>query len=142
MITGYFENGRPHVSAHVEIRRLNIRGTIPLLVDTGADNTCIHPKDGAELRVPYTSLNRPTTVRGIAGRSQRYLEDAVISFRDSLGSPVFRYRVTVRIGKPDNVDPRLPSLLGQDILRNWRTIHEPALQRLEFVPRTTDILDA
>lgn len=78
MTTGYFENGRPHVSAHVEIRRLNIRGTIPLLVDTGADD----------------------------------------------------------------VDPRLPSLLGQDILRNWRTIHEPALQRLEFMPRTADILDA
>ena len=120
MITAYFENGRPHVSAHIEIPRLNITGTIPLLVDTGADNTCIHPKDGPELLIPYQSLNRPATVRGIAGTSQRYLEDAVISFRDSLGTPVFRYRVTVRIGKPDDVDLRLPSLLGQDLLRNWR----------------------
>ena len=25
MITAYFENGRPHVSAHIEIPRLNIR---------------------------------------------------------------------------------------------------------------------
>ena len=152
MITAYFDNGRPHVSAHIEIPRLNITGTIPLLVDTGADNTCIHPKDGPELlipypslnwptTVPYQSLNRPTTVRGIAGTSQRYLEEAVISFRDSLGKPVFRYRVTVRIGKPDDVDLRLPSLLGQDLLRNWRTIHEPALQRLEFIPRTADIVD-
>ena len=118
MITAYFDNGRPHVSAHIEIPRLNITGTIPLLVDTGADNTCIHPKDGPELLIPYQSLNRPTTVRGIAGTSQRYLEDAVISFRDSLGTPVFRYRFTVRIGKPDDVDLRLPSLLGQDLLRN------------------------
>ena len=51
MITGYLENGRPHVSVHVEIPRLNIRGTIPLLVDTGADNTCTHLKDGAELLI-------------------------------------------------------------------------------------------
>ena len=141
MIAAYFDNGRPHVSAHIEIPRLSMTGTIPLLVDTGADNTCIHPKDGPELLIPYQSLNRPTTVRGIAGTSQRYLEDAVISFRDSLGTPVFRYRVTVRIGKPDDVDLRLPSLLGQDLLRNWRTIHEPALQRLEFIPRTADIVD-
>ena len=53
MITAYFDNGRPHVSAHIEIPRLNITGTIPLLVDTGADNTCIHPKDGPELLIPY-----------------------------------------------------------------------------------------
>ena len=49
-------------------------------------------------------------------------------------------RITVRIGKPDDVDLRLPSLLGQDLLRNWRTIHEPDLQRLEFIPRTADIV--
>ena len=79
MITAYLDNGRPHVSTHIEIPRLNITGTIPLLVDTGADNTCIHPKDGPELLIPYPSLNRPTTVRGIAGTSQRYLEEAVIS---------------------------------------------------------------
>ena len=106
MITAYFDNGRPHVSAHIEIPRLNFAGTIPLLVDTGADNTCIHLKDGPELLIPYQSLNRPATVRGVAGTSQRYLEDAVISFRDSLGTPVFRYRVTVRIGKPDATSPR------------------------------------
>ena len=53
MITAYFDNGRPHVSAHIEIPRLNITGTIPLLVDTGADNPCIHPKDGPELLIPY-----------------------------------------------------------------------------------------
>ena len=111
-------------------------------MDTGADNTCIHLKDGAELFIPYTNMNRPTTARGVAGASQCYLEEAVISFRDSLGSPVFRYIVTVRIGKPEDVDPRLPSLLGQDVPRNWRTIHEPALQRLEFIPRTADMVDA
>ena len=142
MIIGYFENGRPHVSAHVEIPRLNIRDTIPLLVDTGADTTCIHPKDGTQLLIPYQMLNRPTTVRGVAGSSQRYLENAVFSFRDSLGNPVYRYRVTVRIGKPEDVDQRLPSLLGQDILQNWRTIHEPALGRVEFVVRTADIIGA
>ena len=87
MIIGYFENGRPHVSAHVEIPRLNIRDTIPLLVDTGADITCIHPKDGTQLLIPYQMLNRPTTVRGVAGSSQRYLENAVFSFRDSWGIP-------------------------------------------------------
>ena len=55
MITACFDNGRPHVSAHTEIPRLNIAGTIPLLVDTGADNTCIHPKDSPELLIPYST---------------------------------------------------------------------------------------
>ena len=146
MIAGYFENGRPHVSTHVsthvEIQRLHIRGTIPLLVDTGADTTCIHPKDGATLLIPYQQLDRPTTVRGVAGRSQRYLEDAVLSFRDSLGIPIYRYRITVWIGTPEDVDQGLPSLLGQDLLRNWRTIHEPVLDRVEFVVRTADIIQA
>ena len=56
MIIGYFENGRPHVTSHVEIQRLGARGVIPLLVDTGADTTCIHPKDGATLLIPCRML--------------------------------------------------------------------------------------
>ena len=109
---------------------------------SGAPRFHLFDNDGNPSRISHNDCTpSATTVRGIAGTSQRYLEDAVISFRDSLGTPVFRYRVTVRIGKPDDVDLRLPSLLGQDLLTNWRTIHEPALQRLEFIPKTSDIVD-
>ena len=63
MIIGYFENGRPHVSAHVEIRRLNIRDTIPLLVDSGtcqaADGRVNHGKPISESRPSRRTFNTP-----------------------------------------------------------------------------------
>ena len=102
MIIGEFEGSRPYVSGYVEIPRLAVRGSVRFLVDTGADVTCIHPKDGASLFIPFEHLQKPKPVNGIGGSSSLYREDVVLSFRESLGSPVYRYRVEVRIAKPED----------------------------------------
>ena len=105
MIRGRFVRGRPYVACRVELPRLGVGATIPLLVDTG--------------------------------RSAHYIEDAILNFRSSTRGTIYHYRLPVRVGKPEDVDQRLPSLLGQDVLRHWQTVHEPATGRLEFL-----ILDA
>ena len=69
MIIGAFDSGRPYVTGDVIIPRLNVRGAVAFLVDTGADVTCIHPKDGAQLLIPFTELNEPVYIGGIAGRA-------------------------------------------------------------------------
>ena len=71
MIRGRFVRGRPYIACRVELPRLGVAATIPLLVDTGADHTCIHPKDGPVLSIPYERLDQPTGVIGVAGRSAR-----------------------------------------------------------------------
>ena len=137
MIIGYLEGTKPYVNGHIDIRRLGVRGPVKFLVDTGADITCIHPRDGASLFIPYDDLRCPKDVGGIGGWSPRYPEKAILAFRESVGSPVHHYYIEVRIGKPEDVDERFPSVLGQDVLCHWRTIHEPALSRVEFHVRTS-----
>ena len=137
MIIGYFDGINPYINGHIEIQRLGVKGPVKFLVDTGADVTCIHPKDGASLFIPYDDLQNGNDVGGIGGLSPRYPEEAILAFRESVGSPVHRYRVEVKIGKPEDVDQRFPSVLGQDVLQHWRTIHEPALKRVEFHVRTS-----
>ena len=61
-----------------------------------------------------------------------------VSFQDEGGRPIYRYRITVRIGEPEDVSDVLPSLLGQDVLRRWRMIHEPDIGRLEFYVKSSD----
>ena len=142
MIIGTFDNGRPYVTGDIIIPRLNAIGAVGFLVDTGADVTCIHPKDGTQLLIPFAELNEPIYVGGVGGRTPRYRERALLSFRESVGQPVYRYWVEVRIGKPEDVSDRLPSLLGQDVIHNWRLVHEPAISRVEFYVRTAEILNA
>ncbi len=137
MIIGNFEGIHPYTNGYIEIQRLGVRGTVEFLVDTGADVTCIHPKDGSSLFIPYDDLRNGKEVGGIGGTSLRYPEPAILSFRESTGAPVHRYRIEVRIGKPEDVDEWMPSVLGQDILKHWRTIHEPDLKRVEFHVRSS-----
>ena len=138
MIIGSFQGTQPYVHGLIEIPRLGVAGTIDLLVDTGADVTCIHPKDGENLLIPFQTLRTPIRIGGIGGTSRRYSEPATLAFRESVGSPVHRYRIQATIATPEDADIRIPSVLGQDILRHWRTIHEPALNRIEFYVRTSD----
>ena len=126
------------VIGYVTIPRLRWRAAIWFLADTGADGTCIHPRDGARLRLPFDLLDREVASHGVGGVARRYAESAIVSFRESGDGPIHRYRITLRIGTPEDVPIALPSLLGQDILRRWRMIHEPDIGRLEFHVKSSD----
>lgn len=121
---------------HVTLPRLGAEGHIDILVDTGAQVTCILGPDAGILNVPYASLSQPATLRGVGGATVMYREEAILTFRDTENDRIYRYRTEVRIGPRNGPDNNLPSLLGQDILQRWSLLHEPATARLEATPLT------
>lgn len=113
-------------------------GTVRFLVDTGAAVTCIHPKDGIPLRLPFDRLQHGGYVTGVGGRSERFVERAILTFVDADGAVTYVYDLDTRVGKPEQVGSGLPSLLGQDVLGRWVMVHDPAIGRLQFQVRSAD----
>ena len=60
MIVGYYSSRRPMMRTHVTLPRLVTEGHIDILVDTGAQVTCILGADAGILNVPYESLSQIT----------------------------------------------------------------------------------
>ena len=138
MIVGEFEGTQPYVSAVVGIPRLGVFGTVRFLADTGASLTCIHPREGVPLRLPFDRLKCSEYVNGAGGRSERFVEHATLTFLDAVDTATYRYDLDVRIGKPEQVSRALPSVLGQDVLSRWVMVHDPAIGRLQFHVRSSD----
>ena len=136
MIAGYYRGRRPMMRTHVTLPRLDAEGQIDILVDTGAQVTCILGPDGDVLNLPYESLAQPATLHGVGGATVMYREPALLTFRDAEDGRIYRYRTEVRIGPRTGSANILPSLLGQDILQYWSLLHEPATGRLEATPLT------
>ena len=77
VIRGQFDHrGRPCVQGWLSLPRLNIRGEVEFLVDTGADSTVIHPSDGLKLGLPFGALHSEIVSVGIGGDHRYFLEDA------------------------------------------------------------------
>ena len=138
MIIGEFDGGQPYVSAVVGIPRLRVFGAVRFLVDTGAAVTCIHPKDGIPLQLPFDRLQHSGYVTGVGGRSERFVEGTIMTFVDAAGAVTYVYDMDVRLGKPEQVGRGLPSVLGQDVLGRWVMVHDPAIGRLQFHVRSAD----
>ncbi len=113
-------------------------GAVRFLVDTGAAVTCIHPKDGIPLRLPFDRLQHGGYVTGVGGRSERFVERAILTFVDADGAVTYVSDLDTRVGKPEQVGSGLPSLLGQDVLGRWVMVHDPAIGRLQFQVRSAD----
>ena len=140
MIVGRFERGRPFLRGDVLVPRIGVRAVVNFLVDTGADVTCLHPKDSVPAHVPFERLGNLAASRGIGGQSAYFVERAVLSFRGADGRPIYEYDVDLYIGRPEDVSNWLPSLLGQDVLKRWRMVHDPASDELEIQPRDADYI--
>ena len=143
MIVGSFdERGRPFVSGSMRLPRFGIVAAITFLVDTGADGTCIHPRDGSPAGIPFDSLRQSSTWSGIGGQSQYFREPASLLLTDDTGSQVHGYEITANIAKPTLVSNAFPSPLGRDVINRWRMEYDPAVGRLEFTVRDADFIIA
>ena len=77
MIVGEFDElGR------LIIPRLNVNRRITFLLNTGADKTCVHPRDASRARIPFEELGSPMESRGVGGLSPYYRQPALLSFDD------------------------------------------------------------
>lgn len=134
MIRGNFdEEGYPYIHCRINLPRLGISDTIHFLLDTGAARTAIHPWDGERLGLPYRRLSGNINMRGIGGISRYFLEPAILTFPDESLTLEYEYRVDIGI-MPYGSAPHirlLPSILGRDVLNNWRILYDPPANRLE-----------
>ena len=139
MIVGRFGDttGRPYVEAIVWFVRLKIRMNVSFLVDTGADISIINPIDGVQAKLPYNKLTNVDDVSGIGGARKIFLEPAVIVFADHPAT-LHRYKLDIGILELDDSNGEqyagddIRSLLGRDIIDNWRMNYDPCDGTLEF----------
>lgn len=139
MIVGSFEEeGRPYVKAELFLPRLKISASVNFLVDTGSDNTILHPFDIALAGIRVADLQGdPKSTRGVGGPADAFPEIARLLFEDADGITPYFYRIEIDIAKPDAHNQYLPSLLGRDILDCWFTECDPTNGLLQFTVRRT-----
>ena len=143
MIIGEFGlMGRPFVEGYLRLPRFGIARDITFLVDTGADATCIHPRDGQPAGIPFDLLQGSTTSRGVGGQATYFREPAVLEFVDAEARKIHSCEVSVNIAKPGAraSDPIniIYSLLGRDIIDRWRMVYDRTDNILEFTVRIAD----
>ena len=135
MIIGRFnDQGRPHVRGRLFIPRLDIDLEIDFLLETGADSTCLHPGD-LEYEIAQETIGRAVEATGVGGTSRYFEETAVVFFEDE--TALRSYVISLYIAEPIE---HLPSVLGRDIINQWRMVYDPANDMLEFTVRTADAI--
>ena len=124
MVNGYYEGTRPFVTAIVMMPRLGRAARIALLVDTGSDSTVIHPLDARRLRLNFRR-DFPEARRGsgfgVGGVAEEYIDGAELRFRVESGA-WHSVSLPIGIAIPTDANSRLPSLLGQDVIGQFRLI--------------------
>ncbi len=143
MIIGEFGlMGRPFVEGYLRLPQFNLTTHITFLVDTGADVTCIHPRDSRPAGVPFDLLLRGIVSQGVGGRATYFLEPAVVEFVDGDARKIHSFETDVNIAKPGErpSDPinTIYSLLGRDIIDRCHMVYDRTAGRLEFTVKDTD----
>ena len=134
MIRGYFDPSRPpHPYLDVAVFVDGVTPAdgawpqIPFVVDSGASQTVIHPKDSvrrlglsvAQLTTP-SLWSTPVANVGVGGSTTSFESNAAFGFLSDNGT----WRVVtgkVRVAELTRQNQHIPSLLGWDLLRHFRT---------------------
>lgn len=136
MIIGRFDRGRPYLECRIVIPRLHTSQRIMLLLDTGADASCLHPADAIRAGVPFNDLRNRARYSGIGGSSPYFREQALLLFDDEEQTHI--YQLNLLIAEPNESNGTLPSLLGRDVINRWRIEYDPTNNRLECTARSAD----
>ena len=141
MLRGSFDapTGRPYIEGRLLIPKLSIRSNVSWCVDTGADNTVLLPTDGDRMRIDYSLLTEEEEPSvGLGGATYSYVESAIVMFNEP-GKAIHAYQIDLLIVEPDPDLMILPSILGRDILNQWRMRYFPTSNHLTFDVITADI---
>ena len=131
MVYGRFDDttGRPYIDARLSIESLACDGHVSFLLDTGADSTTLMPLDGSQLRIDYEDLNFVTPMSGAGGSVNCAVEEATLLF--SSDEAIYGYRIHLNICERSDKLMTLPSLLGRDVIDNWRIVYDKPNSILE-----------
>lgn len=127
----------PYIQANVSLPRLGLRGFLWFLIDTGADVTVLMPTDSLRIGVNFGLLTNLTVSQGIGGMARGYRETAALSFSDRRYT--YSYVLKMELAAPLAHNTQLPSLLGRDILAQWRVIVDRPENEIRCLPKTWDI---
>lgn len=117
----------PYVEGTLSLPRLRLRDAqVTFLVDTGASRCFLSSTDAARLGMTPGSLSGEAVVFGLGGSEACYVEQGYIAFRDEDERLIHYYAVDLLISRrpaslagPAPIGS-VPSLIGMDILRDWR----------------------
>jgi hypothetical protein len=114
------------VGVRVSLPTLNLGPrVINFVIDTGASTTCLHPLDAVLIGIAVDRLERATgwarseTRTGIGGNVRYSVVPAVYGFEDEDGSALV-FEQDIRVAQFSSATAELPSLLGWDLLQNFR----------------------
>ena len=141
MLRGRFgdTSGRPYVEGRLILPKLNIRGDISFLVDTGSDMSLLLPSDGMRLNIDYGQLGGDEESVGTSGVSHNFVEPAVVVFSEP-GHFLYAYYIDLLIAPYDAEIMDITSLLGRNILDRWRMTYDPQKKRLVFKVISADAI--
>ena len=134
MILGYFDPAlptwpRPLIRVMLYLPGISQRwAPIDFLLDTGAATSCVHPQDAiTRLGIDAQTLRTPSawplqqSAYGVGGSSTDYIVPAQFALRHGDGS-WDTIQGDLAITKPTSANQTLPSLLGWDILQQYRVV--------------------
>jgi hypothetical protein len=121
---------QPFVDVEIQIPKLSIKRTFTMLVDTGADWTVLNLRDAQAAlgKSGYQFLKQASKTKnsiGVGGSARYYNVNADIFFEHHDNS-LEGYSFELAIVKPScmgfkrNMQLRIPSILGRDILCHFR----------------------
>ena len=118
LITGWL----PFIYAKFICDQLQIIRDILLVVDTGTAVTTINEFDAREMKIDYTKLTKKKNSLGIGGSTESYLADSChLYFGEGIESVDVKPVKFLRQRNVEKVDQeRYPSLLGMDVLKNYK----------------------
>lgn len=130
MLRGRFgdTSGRPHIEGYVLLPRLENRGNVSFIFDTGADRSLLMPLDGQRMGIDYKQFEKEDQSLGIGGISSNYIEPAYLAFVGD--NELYGYEIELCICQPSEAMLDIPSLLGRDIIDQWRIIYDKSQLQL------------
>lgn len=116
---------RPYVDVELFIEGASSGFDIRFLIDTGADDTILHPRDiqrpdAPPLTLPFGDHPEGRQIGGVGGGSYIIPVSARLLFQTDSGDGRLWQVARVWVAQPTDANRRLPSLLGRDLLQHFR----------------------
>ena len=87
--------------------------------------------------IDYAKLTGSIQTCGMGGLSTHFVENAILAFNDP-GAYLYAYAIPLQIASPTPDIMDVPSLLGRDILDQWKITIDKSQQILEAEVITSD----